>query len=163
MDSDTGSVLAGFIYGEPVAGLIQAFKFHADLGAGRMLARLALPAFADSTPQALIPVPLHTSRLRQRGYNQALELARYWGKCRAIPVLPHILIRARATQTQSSLPAFARQNNINRAFLARGTFPAHIALIDDVVTTGSTCGEAARIALEAGAERVDVWSLARVP
>ena len=67
-----GSVLAGFIYAEPVAGLIQAFKFHDDLAAGRLLARLSMPAFAGSVPQALIPVPLHGSRLRQRGFNQIL-------------------------------------------------------------------------------------------
>ena len=162
MDMAAGSVLAGFTYAEPVAGLIQAFKFHDDLGAGRLLARLASTALAGSTPQALIPVPLHISRLRQRGFNQALELARYWGRCRGIPVLPKALIRTRATRIQSSLPAPERRTNVTGAFQVSGALPAYVALVDDVVTTGSTSAEAAQALRLAGAERVDVWCLARV-
>lgn len=159
---EAGSVFAGFIYAEPVAGLVQRFKFHEDLAAGRLLARLAMPALSASMPQALIPVPLHISRLRQRGFNQALELARYWGKCREIPVLPQSLIRVRATQIQSSLPALERRTNVTGAFRASGALPVHVALVDDVLTTGSTASEAAKALMRAGIERVDVWCLARV-
>lgn len=159
---ESGSVLAGFIYAEPIAGLIQNFKFHEDLAAGRLLARLAVPAFNGSSPGALMPVPLHTSRLRQRGFNQALELANYWGKSHGIPVLSQALIRTRATGIQSGLPAVARRTNVAGAFQATGALPAHVALVDDVVTTGSTTAEAARALLLAGAGRVDVWCLARV-
>lgn len=158
---EAGSVLAGFTYGEPVSALVRRFKFHDDLAAGRILARLAAEAFVESTPKALIPVPLHASRLRQRGFNQALELARYWGNRRSIPVLPQALIRTRATEIQSSLPAEARRTNVAGAFQAAGTLPAHVALVDDVVTTGSTTAEAARALLQAGACRIDVWCLAR--
>lgn len=158
----SGSVLAGFTFAEPVSELVRRFKFHDDLAAGRVLARLAVDAFIGSVPEALIPVPLHTSRLRQRGFNQALELARYWGKRRGIPVLPHLLIRCRATRIQSGLPARERLTNVTGAFRASGAFPAHVALVDDVVTTGSTTAEATRALMLAGARRVDVWCLARV-
>jgi len=159
---DYGSIWAGFSYAEPVAGLIQRFKFQDDLGAGRLLARLAIGAFTDGEPQALIPVPLHSSRLRSRGYNQARELAAYWGKCRGIPVRASLLIRTRATHTQSSLPASARTANVDGAFKANTDIPEHVALIDDVVTTGATTTEAAKALLAGGARRVDVWCLARV-
>jgi ComF family protein len=162
MAVETGSVLAGFTYAEPVTALVRRFKFHDDLAAGRILARLAAEAFVDSTPKALIPIPLHATRLRQRGFNQALELARYWGRRQGIPVLPQALIRTRATETQSSLPAEARRTNVAGAFQASGILPAHVALVDDVVTTGSTTAEAAKALLQAGASRVDVWCLARV-
>lgn len=159
-----GSVFAGFVYAEPVAGLVQRFKFNEDLAAGCLLADLASPAFAGSAPQALVPVPLHRSRLRQRGFNQALELARWWGRSRGVPVLPGCLVRCRATRIQSSLCSAAeRRVNLSGAFRASGPVPAHVALVDDVVTTGSTVAEAARALVEAGAKRVDVWCLARVP
>ena len=159
---DYGSIWAGFSYAEPVAGLIQRFKFQDDLGAGRLLARLAIDSFSDSEPQALIPVPLHASRLRSRGYNQALELAAYWGKCRGIPVGPSLLIRTRSTHAQSSLPASARTANVDGAFKANARIPEHVALIDDVMTTGATTTEAIKALLAGGARRVDVWCLARV-
>lgn len=163
LNLDYGSIWAGFSYAEPVAGLIQRFKFQEDLGAGRLLARLAIGAFTDSEPQALIPVPLHSSRLRSRGYNQALELAAYWGKCRDVPVRSSLLTRTRATHAQSSLPATARTANVDGAFKANTRIPEHVALIDDVVTTGATTTEAAKALLAGGARRVDVWCLARVP
>lgn len=159
---DYGSIWAGFSYAEPVAGLIQRFKFQEDLGAGRLLARLVIASFAASQPQSLIPVPLHYSRLRSRGYNQALELAAYWGKCRGIPVQSKGLIRTRATHAQSSLPASARHANVDGAFKANARIPEHVALIDDVVTTGATTTEAIKALLAGGARRVDVWCLARV-
>lgn len=159
----TGSVLAGFVYASPVDKLVQRFKFDEDLCAGRLLAHLALPAFNGSAPQALIPVPLHINRLRQRGFNQALELARWWGRGRDVPVLAGSLVRCRATRIQSSLSAAERRVNLSGAFLASGPLPAHVALVDDVVTTGSTVAEAALALAEAGTARVDVWCLARVP
>lgn len=157
-----GTVWAGFSYAEPIAGLIQRFKFQEDLGSGRLLARLAMGSFVGSQPQVLIPVPLHSRRLRSRGYNQALELAAYWGKCRGIPVRSDLIIRTRATDTQSSLPASARTANVDGAFKAKARIPEHVALIDDVVTTGATTTEAAKALLDGGAQRVDVWCLARV-
>ena len=159
----TGTVRAGFLYAAPVDGLIQDFKFHEDLGAGRHLARLALPALAAGAPQALLPLPLHASRLRQRGFDQSLELAKFWGRRTGIPVSAQALVRARATAVQSGLKGAERATNVQGAFRAVSLLPAHVALVDDVYTTGATCAAATEALLMAGVRRVDVWCLARVP
>ena len=157
-----GLVLAGFDYGNPVDGLIRHFKFQAQLGAGRLLARLCEPAFEDSRPMALVPVPLHIRRLRQRGFNQSLELARYWGRRRGLPVQPSALIRHRDTAMQSTLTSPEREPNVRGAFRAVMPLPRHVALIDDVFTTGATCRAAREALFAAGVQQVDVWCLARV-
>lgn len=159
----TGTVHAAFLYTAPVDGLIQGFKFHEDLGAGRHLARMALPVLAAGTPQALLPIPLHRNRLRLRGFNQSLELAKYWSRCTGIPVFAQALVRARATAVQSGLKGAERAANVQGAFRAVGLLPAHVALVDDVYTTGATCAAATEVLLAAGVRRVDVWCLARVP
>ena len=157
-----GLVLAGFDYGNPVDSLIRHFKFQAQLGAGRLLARLCEPAFEDSRPMALVPVPLHIRRLRQRGFNQSLELARYWGRRRGLPVQPSALIRHRDTAMQSTLTSPEREPNVRGAFRAVMPLPRHVALIDDVFTTGATCRAAREALFAAGVQQVDVWCLARV-
>jgi ComF family protein len=136
---------APFVYAAPLAGLLTRFKFAGDLAAGRLLAELALdelPAGLDR-PQALLPVPLHPRRLRERGYNQALELARPLARALALPLLPQALQRALETPAQSGLSALARRRNLRAAFrVAARRLPAHVALVDDVMTTGATarCG-----------------------
>ena len=115
-------------------------------------------------PGALIPVPLHRSRLRQRGFNQATELAAPLARRFKLPLLPHSLKRIRATVAQSELNARLRTSNVRNAFAVTGTeLPSHVALVDDVITTGSTIYECARILQRAGVKRVDVWALARTP
>lgn len=158
-----GLVLAGFDYSTPIDGLIRHFKFHGQLDAGHLLARLCEPVFEDSRPMALVPVPLHLRRLRQRGFNQSLELARYWGRRRALPILSGALVRHRETAVQSSLSAAERETNVQGAFRIEQPLPAHVALVDDVFTTGATCGAVRDALLAAGVKRVDVWCLARVP
>lgn len=158
-----GLVLAGFDYHDPIDGLIRHFKFHGQLDAGHLLARLCEPVFEDSRPMALLPIPLHVRRLRQRGFNQSLELARYWGRRRALPALSGALLRQRETAVQSSLSATERESNVRGAFQVKKSLPAHVALVDDVFTTGATCGAARDVLLAAGVQRVDVWCLARVP
>lgn len=157
-----GQIFSGFSYQVPLDALIQGFKFNEHLHYGRMLARLSLTELPRIKPMALIPVPLHKSRLRQRGFNQAQELANFWGRQLAIPVLGHVLHRHRATQVQSSLKAAERLPNVAGAFSARGNIPAHVALVDDVYTTGATCASAAQALIAHGVQRVDVWCLARV-
>lgn len=157
-----GLVMAGFDYSSPIDGLIRHFKFHGQLGSGRLLARLCEPAFEDSRPMALVPVPLHLRRLRHRGFNQSLELARYWGRRRGLPVLPAALIRHRETAVQSALNSAEREPNVQGAFRAEMPLPPHVALVDDVFTTGATCRAAREALLAAGVQRVDVWCLARV-
>lgn len=162
---------AGFIYRAPFDHLVQRLKFNDALAVGRALApiwcaalheRLRAPGVVG--PQALIPVPLHRSRLRQRGYNQALELARDLGDALDIPVLPQALLRTRPTAPMPGLDLITRRRNIRGAFgLGGDALPRHVALIDDVMTSGSTLNEAAKTLKRAGVERVEVWVLARRP
>jgi ComF family protein len=157
-----GTVYAGFCYQSPIDELIQGFKFNEQLHFGRLAARLSQPALAQERPDALLPVPLHVNRLRERGFNQSLELAKFWGRRFSLPVLAHTLQRHRATCVQSGLKAAERLPNVAGAFVARGELPAHVALVDDVYTTGATCQAAAQALVEVGVQRVDVWCLARV-
>lgn len=151
-------------YAFPVDRLLPRFKFHGDLAAGTVLATLLHWAVDPAElPQALVPVPLHRSRLRQRGYDQALELAKALARECRLPLCADRLVRARATSAQTELGATARLNNVRDAFAIRPgrALPAHVALIDDVMTTGATVSECAHVLLAAGVERVDVWTVAR--
>ncbi len=159
-------VHAAFLYGFPLDRLLPRFKFHRDLAGGRLLAQAMAAAFCGHLrPDALVPIPLHRSRLRQRGYNQALELARPLGRMLALPVRPELLLRTRRTAPQSRLDADARAGNLRDAFEvpARAAPPPHVALVDDVMTTGATLHAAADALFDAGADRVDAWICARAP
>ena len=154
---------AGFVYARPIDGLVRRFKFHQDLAAGHLLSSLmAEPLRAASLPLAIVPVPLHPARLRQRGYDQALELARPLARQLQLP-LCHGLRRIRSTAPQSELDAGARRRNLRGAFVAGRGLPAHVALLDDVMTTGATLHAAATALRRAGVIRVDAWVCARVP
>ena len=160
------STTAAFVYDFPVDRLLPRLKFHADLAAGAVLADVMLPAFVFAErPEALVPVPLHGSRLRQRGYDQALELAKPLARALALPLRQDLLRRVRATEAQSELDARHRRDNLRGAFVAAAIRqpPKHVALFDDVMTTGTTLVEATSALKKAGVLRVDVWVLARVP
>lgn len=157
---------AAFVYGFPLDRLVPRFKFHNDLAAGRLLSELMLQGVSGlPKPSALVPVPLHDSRLRQRGYDQARELAKSLARALQIPLLSEVLVRTRATAPQSELDASARQRNLRRAFEVRpdAVLPDHVVLIDDVMTTGATLEAAAKRLRRAGVARVDAWVCARVP
>lgn len=156
---------AAFVYAFPVDRLLPRLKFHQGLAAGRLLSQLAAEAFAHAPrPDALVPVPLHRSRLRARGYDQALELARPLARALGVPLRDDLLRRVRATAPQSRLDAPARRRNLRGAFAVdTGTpLPAHVALFDDVMTTGATLHAAADALRRAGVARVEAWVCARV-
>jgi len=159
------SVRAACRYAMPVDRLLPRFKFHHDLAAGRLLAELMLHALRDvPRPEALVAVPLHPSRLRRRGYDQALELARPLARALQLQLMTDGLTRTRATAAQSELDATARKRNLRGAFNAKsGAWPEHVALIDDVMTTGATLSAAASALRTAGVARVDAWVCAWVP
>ncbi len=196
------AVHAAFVYGPPLDRLLPRLKFHDDLAAGRLLASLmaaslvgrgaadaaaeaSQPGFevslAASWPHAVIPLPLHRRRLRQRGYDQALELARPLARALALPLRTDLLQRVRETAPQSRLDAPARRKNLRGAFVAtsaaaspvwrgnaasaKSALPplSHVVLIDDVMTTGATLHAAAAALRRAGIARVDAWVCARVP
>lgn len=157
---------AAFVYAFPLDRLVPRFKFHGDLAAGRLLVDWMAEALtAAPRPGALLPVPLHRRRLRARGYDQARELAAPLARRLGLPLRDGILQRTRDTAPQSELDAAARWRNLRRAFaVPRGAvLPAHVALVDDVMTTGSTLNAAAEALLRAGVRRVDAWVCARTP
>ncbi len=157
---------APFRYGWPLDRLESRYKFGADLAAGRVLSTLwRREPCPVELPQLLLTVPLHRSRLRQRGYNQALELARPLARSLGLPLRHDVLQRVRQTDAQTELDALGRRRNVRGAFAlhAGAELPAHVAILDDVMTTGATVAECARVLKRAGVQRVDVWALARAP
>jgi ComF family protein len=159
--------LAPLLYQHPVGELVSGLKFQQKLSHGRVMAALLLDYIEqelDEPPQLLIPVPLHKSRLRERGYNQALELARPLSRHLGIPLDYRSCHRTRSTEPQSALQLKERHKNVRGAFELKGKIPArHVALVDDVVTTGNTVTELARLLKRHGIKRVDVWAVARTP
>jgi ComF family protein len=154
-----------FIYRPPVSQLIQALKFHDKLGHARLLGILlamSLTKRLQTRPDCILPVPLSRKRLRERGFNQSLELARPVSRALDIPIASTLLRRVRHTSPQVQLKYQERHKNIRNAFqLLEHKVPEHIAIVDDVITTGSTCNEMANVLKKAGAKRVDIWSVAR--
>jgi ComF family protein len=160
------AAIAAFRYAAPVDQAIQGLKYHADFLAARWLGEAlaeAVVARSMSPADLLLPVPLHHGRLRQRGYNQSLELARHTGRQLQIELRPLAARRLRATEDQIGKTAHERRRNLRGAFAVDRTVQArHVALIDDVMTTGSTLAELARACRRAGAASVQVWVVARV-
>lgn len=152
-----------FRYQPPVDRLIANMKYHDGLMLIRFFAQQMANRLKDRLlPQLLIPIPLHPHRLRQRGYNQAWELTKDLSSQLNIPARNDILMRIRNTAPQTSLPYSQRKQNIKRAFnVSKITIPQHIALIDDVLTTGHTANVAAKALRQAGAHQIELWTIAR--
>ena len=154
-------VSAPYAYAFPVDALIQAFKYGGDLMLAPVLAA-KLGTTEDSCVDALIPMPLSAARLRERGFNQAHELARLAGRRLGLPVLPHACRKVTDTAPQAALPWKERARNVRGAFVCDVDLGGRrIAVVDDVMTTGSTLDELARILKRAGAAQVRGWVVAR--
>jgi len=158
---------APFRYQDELTSLHHNFKFHRKLAAGRLMAELMcdqLEASSRNYPQLLIPVPLHSRRLRDRGFNQAQEIARILSARLSIPIDTHSLCRTRNTSAQSGLPKKERQRNIRNAFaLSEKVTSPHVSIIDDVMTTGFTVNEIAKILRASGVSEIEIWVFARTP
>nr|VFK08278.1 MAG: comF family protein [Candidatus Kentron sp. LPFa]VFK24122.1 MAG: comF family protein [Candidatus Kentron sp. LPFa] len=158
---------AAFRYAPPISYLVVLMKFRGNLAAARVLGTLLaehLIAVNAPRPDAVIPVPLHAGRLRERGFNQAIELSREIAKRWKIPVRRDLVIRQRATPPQTNLPnRAARQRNVRKAFTLNGSISnvKHVAILDDVMTSGATVAEVARLIAVGGVSRVDVWCCCR--
>ncbi|MCP4475319.1 MAG: ComF family protein [Gammaproteobacteria bacterium] len=137
--------------------------FHQQLVWGRLLGELMAEVLGsrECQPQQIIPVPLHCARLRQRGFNQALELARPIARALALPVNFHSCRRMNNTAMQSLLPFRQRYANVRQAFTVLGEVAEHVAIIDDVMTSGHTVNELSRALRQAGVKRIEVWCCAR--
>lgn len=152
-------------YGLPTSQFITQLKFQHKLYYAPVLAELLITKIeqqAEGLPECIIPVPLHKKRLRQRGFNQALEIARPIAKHYGIKLDAGCCQRVIATLPQMEQSKKARQQNIRHAFKASPIFHyKHIAIVDDVMTTGQTVNELAKLLRQHGAERIQIWSAAR--
>jgi len=158
--------LTAFDYEEPVRRLIKDFKFRGrlDIGAGlsgELLRVVTNGPTCDALPDALVPLPLHRARLRQRGFNQASEIARPLGKILNIPLLINNIKRIHWSGPQTGRDLVERRQNVRGAFRVSRQLPAHVAIVDDVMTSGASARELKRCLLAAGASRITLWVLAR--
>jgi ComF family protein len=162
------ATIAAFSYAFPVDRLIHALKYQgrlplAEWCADAILSRRAPSASGEeSLPRRVIALPLAAERQRERGYNQAQEIARTIGSRTGIPCLPLALFRVRPTPPQAALPWTERAKNVRGAFECEISLSGFsIILVDDVMTTGASLAEAARTLKAAGAARVENWVVAR--
>lgn len=159
--------LAALRYESPVPYLVGAAKFRGRLASVRLLGHLLLDAVQARKlplPEVLLPVPLHTERLAERGYNQAVEIARVLADRLDVPLDSRSCSRVSATPPQAGLDEAARRRNIRGAFAVCTPLRwSRVAIVDDVVTTGSTVSELARALRHAGALEIEVWAAARTP
>ena len=154
---------APFEYAFPVDAALKAIKFRRRLDYVLVFAEQLQRVFGELPDDidALLPVPLHWRRHATRGFNQAVELCRALRQHSGLPML-HNVRRTRATPFQSGLEAAARSRNLRQAFTSQGCIGAqHVLIVDDVITTGATCRELARVVLAAGAKKVSVLAVAR--
>ncbi|MBI5659566.1 MAG: ComF family protein [Nitrosomonadales bacterium] len=153
--------VAVFAYAFPVDKLVQALKFNEQLLlapqlAGRLAQRI------ESRPDCIVAMPLHPARLRERGFNQSLELARCIAGVLNAPLSTHACRRVRDTPPQSALPWKERDRNVRKAFACTEDLSGkHVAVVDDVMTSGASLNELARALRHAGAREVSAWVVAR--
>jgi len=155
-------------YHPPVDYLIKQMKYHNQLAIASLMGELMAKKITQqqthigSRPEQIIPVPLHINRLQQRGYNQAIEVGRRISKELGIPLNLNHCQRTKSTAPQFDLPASERAHNIKNAFEISPLLNArHVAIVDDVMTTGGTVWEITNTLIKAGVRRVDVWVCAR--
>jgi ComF family protein len=158
-----------FPYQPPIIRLIRGLKFHRQLSHAHLLGELLALAVKEQwyrnqfLPNAIIPLPLHPIRLKERGFNQSLELARPVSRRLSIPLDTEGIIRIKHTVTQSSLTSSDRAQNMANAFAVRCDYTgSFLAVVDDVMTTGQTLSACCQALKQAGAARIDVWCIARV-
>lgn len=154
---------AALRYTFPTDALVQALKYRSDLPLAPILAGLLSSRLRDDPlPDYIIPVPLHPTRLRERGFNQALEIGRHLCKQTGVKLLSAACTRIRSTPSQTELPWKNRPQNVRNAFTCNRDFSEkRVAIVDDVMTSGATLNELARVIRRQGATDVHAWVIAR--
>jgi ComF family protein len=155
-----------FRYESNVIGLVHQLKFGERIGHARSIGEMLCSQLhqAGESPDCLLPVPLHDLRLRQRGFNQSVEISRVIAKKSGITIEYDAVVRHRRTPAQTGLDAKQRKNNIKDAFTVTQALDyQHVLIIDDVMTTGATVNELARLLKKNGVMRVGVMTIARAP
>ncbi len=157
------ATVAALAYRFPADVLVQALKFRGALAIAALLGRVLAERVAGSARlDALLPVPLSAARMRERGYNQSMEIARVLARATGLPLQPSLCERGRDTAAQIELPPAERVRNVRGAFRCpRPLEGLAVAVVDDVMTTGATLDELARTLKNAGASRVVNWVAAR--
>ena len=159
------SVLAPLAYDNPVNEMLCALKYRQHLSFARPIAGIMVDAVVtqrQKRPDMLCAVPMTSRALRKRGLNQSIFIARFISRGLGIPLCAALLKKIRHTDQQSALSAENRQSNLDNAFACRRRLDGrHVALIDDILTTGATANEISKILKAAGAVRVDLWACAR--
>lgn len=157
-----------FSYEPPLSSLIVQLKFRHELSHARALGELLADRIQHDwykdqpLPDLIIPVPLHTSRLQERGFNQAVEIAKTTGKILGIKVDKHGIKRTKYTVAQSSLQASERAANVAHAFTAVKDYSGlAVAILDDVMTTGHTLKALSTTLKKNGAKKITLWCCAR--
>lgn len=164
---------AAFVYDRSFVEVIHCFKYKGKTRLARPLGLFLWRAFCrhweGQTVDLVLPIPLHRQRLRRRGFNQSdlllREWERHWPPAAVPPIVSDVLERAKTAVPQAGLGRRERESNIRGVFAVRRPEQVkgrHILVVDDVITTGATAGECARVLLASGAARVDVLALARV-
>lgn len=158
--------VASFHYQIPVQSMLLELKFKQGLYWLPLLCEQMASSISSAYPQGkmpemLVPVPLHSHRMKQRGYNQALEIAKLIARRLQLPYTTKLCRRIRDTEAQAALSAKQRASNMKHAFEIITTPPSSIAIIDDVMTTGHTVNDLASQFLQAGVNEVHVWCCAR--
>lgn len=155
--------IAAVNYAFPVDALLHSLKYRANLAIAPVLAHLlARRIGVGPLPDFILPMPLHSAKLRERGFNQALEIARRVSKICGVALLPAVCRRIKNTPSQTSLPWKEREKNIRGAFTCEANLSGqHIAILDDVMTTGATLNELAKVLRQQGASQVSGWVVAR--
>jgi len=152
---------AALAYAFPADVLVQALKFRGELALAPLLGNLLAGCVSGRKADCIVPVPLSAERLRSRGYNQALEIARYVAKATGARLAPEACERTRDTSAQMDLPLDERARNVRGAFDCPRLVEGTVAVLDDVMTTGATLEEVAAALKRAGAARVENWVVAR--
>ncbi len=154
-------VFAAFAYRWPLAPLIHHYKYAGNLALAQLWAH-ALCARLGGSADLIVPMPLSAQRLRRRGFNQALEIARVASQLSGVPLAANACRRVRDSTPQAALPWKERAKNIRNAFVCDANLSGlRVAVIDDVMTTGATLNELARNLHRAGAIEIQGWMVAR--
>ena len=138
-----------------------------ELNYARFLGELFVPLLKSKyenkpLPECIIPMPLHQTRLQERGFNQATEIAKPIAKALNVPINHKIVYRQKETLRQSQLSKKKRRRNMQSAFLVNQTMTQkHVAVLDDVITTGETILSLCKALKNAGIKTIDVWCLAK--
>ncbi|STY28392.1 competence protein ComF [Legionella wadsworthii] len=152
-----------YIFEEPLRNLLHQFKYHNGLYLGSFLCQLMLLSLPnhENLPECLIPVPMHPQRIKARGFNQAAVLTRLLAKKLKLPFDLTKCQKVLNTKPQASLDGEQRKKNLREAFKTQKMPWKHVAIIDDLLTTGSTANEIACTLKKSGVAKVDVWCCAR--